>query len=170
MQKSCIMQFSNVVQRHNSATDLNREAISFIFSVLIEWNSSPLTEGNQGECWEKPLMTSSSLAPNTFLTAAGYVQLQQLHLVLIWVCMRTILTHTHTQTREAFPFEAVIGRHHPLAVDVCGALWKPDNWQELDDETSCYRESKSVRKVLQLHAHEHTLLKLSLSCLKFCIM
>ena len=35
-------------------------------------------------------------------------------------------TDAHKKTRDAFPFEASIGRHRLFAVDVCGTLWKLD--------------------------------------------
>ena len=67
---------------------------------------------------------------NTFLAAAGNVRLQQLHLVLTSVRMRTILTLTK-RLATLFPFEAVIGRHRLFATDVCVTLWKLDNRQEM---------------------------------------
>ena len=51
---------------------------------------------------------------------------------------------THKQTRDAFPFEAIKGRHRLFAVDVRGTLWKPDNRKDMADQVSCYREGKSV--------------------------
>ena len=79
---------------------------------------------------------------NTFLSAAGQFWLQQLHLVLISVCIRTTLTHTQ-RLGTLFLFEAVIGRHRLFAVDVCGTVWELDNPQEMTGQTADYRESNS---------------------------
>ena len=85
---------------------------------------------------------------NTFPTAAGIFLLQQLHLVLILVRVRTILIYT----KRIATLSPLIGRHHLFVADVCGTgnwttfveLWKLDNRQEMAGQTSCHRESNTV--------------------------
>ena len=75
---------------------------------------------------------------NTFLSAAEQLWLQLRRLVFVSVLKRNMLRHTQ-KTLDAFPFEAVTGRHRLITVDVCGTLWKLDNRQEMADQTILFQ-------------------------------